>query len=344
MAVQTGSVTMAQAAAHSNEPLVQTISMSLVDMGSVLARDIPFIDKPTIFVNGVRFEGGLPAITWAALNQEGVTVSTAPSAFQEQVYILRNQVDIDEFLARDMTAIRDVRATQVEVLLKSIAFDVNEKFITNRHDTGDANAFVGLRQRIAAGSTYGVRAENLINGGGIDLSLTNLATTAGAPTAGNFFELLDQLLFSVDAPDGSPQVTIYCNEDFKRRLNHAVRTMGTQGGFNQARDMYDRVVDTYKSCIIRDIGRKRDQVSRIITNTELANGLADTGNVCTSIYAVNYSEGHFGGWQFNPLAAGVQNLGRLNTGVQFRTYVSWAGGLINYSTRSIARLYGIKMS
>jgi hypothetical protein len=44
------------------------------------------------------------------------------------------------------------------------------------------------------------------------------------------------------------------------------------------------------------------------------------------------------------LAAGVQNLGRLNTGVQFRTYVSWAGGLVNYSTRSLARLYNLKMS
>jgi hypothetical protein len=314
--------------------------MSLVDAGSVLARDIPFIDQESIFINGVRFEGGLPTIKWAQLNEEGVTVSTAPSAFQEQVFILRNQVDIDEFLARDTNAIRDVRATQVEVMLKAIAYEVNERFITNRHDTGDANCFVGIRNRIANGSVYGVRSENLINGGGTDLTLAAMT----AATAGNFIEQLDQLLFSVDAPDGSPNVVIYCNEVFKRRLNHAVRLMGTTGGFAQDTDMYDRVVDTYKSCPIRDIGRKRDQTSLIITNTELANGLADTGGTWTSIYAVNYSDGHFGGWQFNSLAAGVQNLGRLNTGVQFRTYVSWAGGLVNYSTRSLARLYNLKMS
>src|SRR5260370_382125 len=242
MAVQTGSVTMAQWASLSNEPLVRSVSMSLVDMGSVLARDIPFLQKPSLYVNGVRFEGGLPAITWAALNQEGVTVSTAPSAFQEQVYILRNQVDIDEFLARDENAIRDVRATQIEVLLKSIAFDVNEKILNNRHDTGDANSFVGTRQRIAAGGVYGVRAENLINSG-VNMTLAGMTAT----TAGNFLEQLDQLLFSVDAPDGSPSVVLYCNEVFKRRLNHAVRLLGTQGGFAQSRDMYDRVVDTYKS-------------------------------------------------------------------------------------------------
>src|SRR5260221_6092857 len=127
-------------------------------------------------------------------------------------------------------------------------------------------------------------------------------------------------------------------------MNHAVRLMGTQGRFNQGRDMYDRVVDTFKPCIIRDIGRKKDQVSLIITNTELATGLADTGGTFTSVYAVNYTDGYFGGWQFNPLSAGVQNLGRLNTGVQVRTYISWAGGLINFNTPSIARLFYLHVS
>jgi len=337
MAVQGGSVTMGQWASLANEPLVQAVTWSLVDAGSVMARDIPFSNNETLYVNGVRFEGGLPAIKWAMLNEEGVTVSMAPSAFQEQVFILRNQVDIDEYLVRDRNAIRDVRATQIEGLLRSIAFDFNEKFITNRHDTGDANSIVGIRNRIANGSVYGVRSENLINANGTDLSSTMTAATAGA-----FIEFLDQLLFSVDAPDGSPQVVLYCNEVFKRRLNRAVRTMGTTGGFDQSRDMYDRTVDTYKGCPIRDIGRKRDQVSLIITNTELATGLADTGGTFTSVYAVNYSDGHFGGWQFNPLEA--LDLGRLNTGMQYRTFVSWAGGLINYSTRSLARLFDIKMA
>jgi hypothetical protein len=340
VAVATGSVTMGQWATLSNEPLVQAVTWSLVESGSVIARDIPFSNNESLYVNGVRFEGGLPAIKWAMLNEEGVTVSMAPAAFQEQVYILRNQVDVDEYLVRDRNAIRDVRATQVEGLMRAIAYDFNYKFIVNRHDTGDANAPVGIRQRIALGSVYGVRSENLINASGLDMSAATLATTP--QNANTFLELLDQLLFSVDAPDGSPQVTIYCNEVFKRRLNRAVRGLGTTGGFDQARDMYERVVDTYKSCPIRDIGRQADQVSLIITNTELSTGLADTGGTYTSIYAVNYSDGHFGGWQFNPIQA--LDLGRLNTGMQFRTFVSWAGGLINYNTRSLGRIYGLKMS
>src|SRR5262249_2300196 len=112
--------------------------------------------------------------------------------------------------------------------------------------------------------------------------------------------------------------------------------------FDQSRDMYDRTVDTYKGCMIRDIGRKRDQTTLIIRNTELASGLADTGGTFTSVYAVNYADGHFGGWQFDPLTA--LDLGKSNTGMHVRRLVKWAGGLINYNTRSLARLFNIKMS
>lgn len=339
MAVSTGSVTMAQWAALSNEPLIEAVTWSLIEAGSVMARDIPFVNNESMTVSGVRFEGNLPAIKWAMLNEEGVTVSMAPSAFQEQAFIIRNQVDIDEYLVRDKNAIRDVRATQVEGVLRSIAYDFNEKFISNNHATGDANAPVGIKNRIANGSTYGVRSENLINGG-VDMRAATLISTP--QTANTFLELLDQLLFSVDAPDGSPSVVLYCNEVFKRRLNRAVRGLGTTGGFDQSQDMFGRTVDTYKSCVIRDIGRKRDQSSLIITNTELASGLADTGGTWTSVYAVNYADGHFGGWQFENLVA--KDLGLLNTGMQFRAFITWAGGLVNYNTRSIARLYNIQMS
>lgn len=340
MAVATGSVTMAQWASLSNEPLIEAVTWSLVEAGSVMARDIPFVNNESLTVSGVRFEGGLPAIKWAMLNEEGVTVSMAPSAFQEQAFIIRNQVDIDEYLVRDKNAIRDVRSTQIEGVIRSIAYDFNEKFISNAHPTGDANAPVGLKNRIANGSVYGVRSENLINGSSLDITAATLATTP--QNANTLLELMDQLLFSVDAPDGSPSVVLYVNEVFKRRLNRAVRGLGTTGGFDTSQDMFGRTVDTYKGCQIRDIGRKRDQSTLIITNTELASGLADTGATFTSMYAVNYSDGHFGGWQFNPLQA--RDLGLLNTGMQYRAFLTWAGGLINYNTRSIARLYGLKMS
>jgi Major capsid protein GP7 len=337
MAITTG-LTLAQYASLSNDPLIRGITLSLMDSGSVMARDIPMVTNKTLYVNGARFAGDLPTINWRALNEEGSHVTMVPTPFQEQVYILANYVDIDRYLVEDQNAIRDVRATQTDAVLKAVATDFNDKFLNNNHTSGDVDAPVGLKYRIANGTTYGVNSENLIDAGGTAADMSSIT----AATASAFLEKLDELLFVVDAPDGSPNVVLYCNEVLKRRMNRAVRQLGAGGGFDTSRDQYDRTVDTYKGCPIRDIGRKLDQSELIITNTELATGLADTGSTFTSIYAVNYGDGHFGGWQFDPL--GADNLGLLNNGVQYRTFISWAGGLINYSTRSIARLFDIKMS
>ena len=339
MPVQAGSMTMGQWAMISNNPLVQTVTMALIAGGNVMGRDIPFQNNETLFVNGVRFDGGLPAVNWANLNDDSVTVSSQPSPFQEQAYILRNSIDVDEFMVRDRNAIRDPRSVQLEFYLAGVTYDFNDKFINNDHASGNTKAPVGLRARVNNPTQFGVRSENKIDAGGTAADLSPAGMTAA--TANAFLEILDQALWSVDAPDGSPNVVIYCNEVFKRRINRAVRVMGTQGGFNQAQDMYGRMVDTYKTCPIRDIGRKADQTTLIIPNTETATG-ASGASTFTSLYIVNYNDGYFGGWQYNPLQA--IDLGQLNTGLQFRTYVSWAGGLINYKNRSLARIYDIKMS
>lgn len=337
MPVQSGSMTMGQWAMISNSPLVQSVTMALIAGGNVMGRDIPFQNNETLFVNGVRFDGNLPAVNWANLNDDSVTVSSQPSPFQEQAYILRNSIDVDEFMVRDRNAIRDPRAVQLEFYLAGVTYDFNDKFINNDHPSGNTKAPVGLRYRINNGTVFGVRSENKIDSGGVDLSPAGLS----AATANTLLEYLDQALWSVDAPDGSPNVVIYCNEVFKRRINRAVRMMGTQGGFAQNQDMYGRMVDTYKSCPVRDIGRKADQTTLIIPNTETAAGLPGSSTF-TSLYIVNYNDGYFGGWQYNPLSA--IDLGQLNTGLQFRTYVSWAGGLINYKNRSLARIFDIKMA
>jgi hypothetical protein len=57
---------------------------------------------------------------------------------------------------------------------------------------------------------------------------------------------------------------------------------------------------------------------------------------------VNYGDGKFGGWQMQPLQA--TDVGLLEAGSTYRTLVDWAGGLINQSNRSIARVYNLKYS
>jgi len=198
MAISTSALNLADYALNSNSPEVRAITWSLIDNGAV-AQDIPFITKKALIANGVRFEGNLPAINWAQLNAEGVTVKATPKAYQEQVFTFRNYVDVDKLLVEDENQITDPRATQADAVMKALAYDFNYKFINNNHGTGDANSITGIRYRIDNGSTFGVRSENKIDGGTLDLRRAN-ATQA---TANTLIELLDQLLWRVDSPDGT---------------------------------------------------------------------------------------------------------------------------------------------
>lgn len=336
MAVAANSVSLADYALLSNSPLVRAVTYSLIESGNIM-QDVPLINKKSLTAAGVRFEGNLPTVNWSQLNAEGVTTKGTPTAYQEQVYLIRNYIDVDKMYIMDENAIVDPRSAQVGAYMKSLTYDMNFKFIANDHVTGDANAPVGLKYRINNGGTFGVRSENKIDGGGVDLAQAS-ATQA---TANKFLEFLDQLLWSVGSPEGTG-VTLYMNEVMKRRFAFVIRLMGTSGGFSIVQDQFGRDIQMYKGAVIRDIGYKQDQSTRIITVTELATGAADTGGTYTSIYAVNYSTDYFFGWQFDDI--NVQDLGLLNNGVIYRTLIDWAVGFMNGSTRSIARLYDIKLS
>ena len=336
MAIAAGTVTLADYAQMSNNPLIQAVTYSLILYSNVM-QDVPLNDKKTLIANGVRFEGNLPTVNWSPLNAEGVTTKGTPTPYQEQAYIIRNYIDVDKFLVEDENAITDPRATQSEAFLKALTYDMNYKFFKNDHLTGNINAPLGLRYRIDNGGTYGVRPENKIDAGGVNLAQSGITSAS----ANAFLEFLDQLLWSVDSPDGTG-VILYMNEVMKRRFNFALRTMGTNGGFSIVQDQFNRTVEMYKGAVIRDPGYQIDQATRIITTTELANGSADTGGTYTSIYAVNYSTDHFHGWEFNP--PNVQDLGLIYNGAVYRTLIDWAVGFINDSTRSIGRLYDIKLA
>jgi hypothetical protein len=336
MAISTSAVNLADYALMSNSPMVRAISYSLIDNGSVI-QDIPLVTQASLVANGVRFEGNLPTVAWAALNSEGTTTKGTPTAYSEQVYLIRNYIDVDRMYVEDINAIVDPRAAQVGAYMRSLTYDFNFKFLKNDHVTGDANAPVGLRYRIDNGGTFGVRPENKIDGGGVDLSQPN-ATQA---TANKFIELLDQLLWSVNSPEGNG-VVLYMNEVMKRRFAFVVRLMGTSGGFTTMTDQFNRTIQMYKGAIVRDVGYKQDQSTRIITVTETSTGAADTTGTYTSIYAVNFGTDFFFGWQFSEPK--FEDLGLINNGVLYRTNISWAIGLMNASTRSIARLFGIKLS
>lgn len=349
MAVATQAVNLAQYAQMSNNPMIMAVTDSLIDYGNV-AVDIPMYTQASLIANGARWEGNLPTVNWRPLNAEGQTTSGTPSPYQEQAYILTNYIDTDKYLVLDKNQIGSPRANQVNAYLKGKTYDFNFKFFKNDHVTGDSNAPVGIRYRIDNGGQFGVRPENKIDCGGATADISQAGLTA--KTGIIFFEMLDQLLWSVDAPDGTG-VVLYMNDYVIRRLNSVVKFLGTSGGFDISKDQYNRTLTTYKNAIIRDPGVKADQTTRIIAGNAIPAGAGSVGETAagvdstgasanfTSIYAVNYSEGHFYGWQFSEI--NVQDLGLINNGVIYRTLIDWAIGLMNDSTRSLGRLYDIKI-
>src|SRR5258708_930365 len=355
MAIGAGTVTLADYALLSNQPLVQAVTYSLILYANIM-QDIPLLERATLQVNGTRFEGNRATVNWVPINSEGTSTHGQPTPDKEQAYIVRNYIDVDKFIVQDINQIVEPRAAQTEAYLKGLSYDFNFKFFKNDHITGDVNAPVGLRARLddaAVANKFGVRPENKIDASGLDISQATLVTT---PSNGNkLVELLDQLLWSVDSPDGQG-VILYMNDNMKRRLNFMLRALGTQGGLDQSKDMFDRVIQMYKGAIIRDPGVKADQATRIILgpaqagvtgqNGETATGADGTTNTTpnyTSIYAVNYGTDHFFGWQFTD-GPNVEDLGLINNGVIYRTLIDWPVGFMNSSTRSIGRLYNIKIS
>lgn len=352
MAIGAGTVTLADYANMSNQPLVQAVSMSLIDYGNVL-QDVPMPTHATLQQNGVRIEGSLPTVTWRPLNAESVSVKGTPTPYQEQVYIMGNYIDVDKFLVLDQNQIVEPRALQTQIYLKALTYDVNFKFFKNDHITGDQNAWVGLRARIddAAGlNRFGVRPENKIDCGGATADISQAGVTS--KTGGAFLEMLDLLLWSVDSSNGDG-ITLYMNDYMMRRLDFVLRFMGTSGGLDQSKDQFNRTITSYKGAVIRDPGVKADQTTRIIAGNAIPAGSGSVGETAagadstgasanfTSIYAVNFGLDHFFGWQMQEI--NVQDLGLINNGVIYRTLIDWAVGFLNSSTRSIGRLFDIKI-
>lgn len=335
MAIGAGTVTLADYAQMSNAPLVQSVSYSLILYSNVL-QDIPITTKPTLTINGSRFEGNLPSPNWSQLNAEGVTTRGTPSPYAEQAYILRNYIDVDKFIVMDQNQIVDPRGVQSEAYLKGFTYDMNFKFFKNDHVNGDANAPVGIRWRIDNGSTFGVRSENKIDAGGLDITQATLGTTS--VNGNKLLEYMDQLLWSVDSPDGTG-VVLYANEVFIRRFNFALRQLGTSA-LDITQDNFNRTITKYKNATFRDPGYKVDQSTRVLTITETSAG-ADGSSNYTSVYAVNYGLDHFSAWQMAPM--NVQDMGLIYNGAIYRTLIDWAVGLANASTRSLGRLYDIKI-
>jgi hypothetical protein len=336
--VDSSAMTLSDYAVMSNSPLVMAITMSLIQNGSILA-DIPFITRPTMLVNGVRWQDNLPSPSWQKANTDPTVTTGKPTAYQEQAYIVRNAIDTDLVYLQDINRIGDTRASRLNAYLRGLSYDYNDKFINNDHLSGEDDCFVGMRYRLDNYATYGLVSEMKIDAGGVDMTQSGM-TSASANT---MVETMQQVLDYMGLPDGDG-VVFYCNDTLRRRLDRAVRVLGAGAGWNTVVDAFGRSITKFKNARIVDIGRKADQSTRIILNTETSAGAAGASTY-TSMYAVSYGEDRLVGWQFAPLGESIQDIGMIgNGGAINRIMINWVNGILPQHTRCISRIYDIKIS
>lgn len=344
MAIDANALTLVDYAQMRNDPLVTKIVMSLFDVGN-LVDDIPLMTSETLVQMGVRFVDNLPVPTWRQLNQLPTITKGVPTPWQEQLYIVSSQFQMEKRFLREKNAIQDPMEVQFNAWMEAWAYTWNNIFFNNAHDgTGDANAPVGIKARITNPTQYGVASDmavNGINGATIDLS------TVTASSANDLIDGVNQLLINMNAPDGNG-VVLYMNEKLNIRFLRAIRSLGAGGGFNMEKDAFGRQIEYYRQAKIRRAGRLVDQVSQVLGDensdgTAYANGNSSYPGRYASIFGVRYGKETFAGWQDCELKP--QNLGIDPTnGVMVNALVDWGVGLWQSHTRALGRLYNIKIS
>lgn len=339
MAVDANALSLSEFATQSNDPQAQEAAFIFIKAGSVF-QDMPLITDPTMKKNGNRFIDNLAAPDWVPLNSEPTIVKSKATPFSEQIWIMRNGIDVDEILAADKNAAGNFVNQQSTAYLKGVAFDLNDKIINNNHMTGDPDAFVGWRARLDNPSVYGNNPACKIDCGGVDLS-TSGQTSA---TTSSLVSFIQQGLDEMGESEGDG-CSAYFNDDTIRRIEKGIRQMGAGGGWDMSKDAYGRSLTTYRNCKIRRIGRKAPlpggvQTVQIISSTETAAGL-DGASTYTSGYIAKYGEDSLCGWQPWPLKPRPEY--RLDSGVISRVLFSWACGIWQPDTRALVRLFDIKV-
>lgn len=341
MAADTLALSLVDLATTHQDPLVTEVALSMIDAGAWF-QDIPVYYDKTFIQNGLRVTDSLPSPDWVPLNTDPTTVKSNPSPYQEQLYIFRNKVEVDHLAMEEKNQIEDPMDLRVRLALKGATYDLNDKLINNNHTTGDADCFVGIRERLSSEAAWGCNAACRIDAGAVDMRLANMT----AATFNTFMSYIDRLLDEMDSSDGEG-VTIIVNDTLGQRMDFGARQFANSGGFGNDKDKIGRTVKMYKGAKIRRCGRKAPTKSgaavsqaQVITSTETSAG-ADGASTHTSLYAIKPGKNQFYGWSFAPTAPKKANL--KDGGVMYETLIEGSMGLKQPNTRAVGRIFGINL-
>ena len=306
-------------------PLTQAVIRTWREASPILEM-LKFKTSDNLSEKVIRY-GTLPTAPWRNIGESFTQVKVAPDSVEERLYFMGAKMDIprEYNIAKSLV---NQRAVQEEAIMKAVAFGFNEAFFVNTPEA-DPKAIVGLWYRLVNDFAAG----QSVDGGGLDIS----PNTAVATWILQLFDLVENLLSKVD---GNPSdKVLFMNSTFYMRFQSACRNSNL---LDSGTDQLGRQFLTYGKGgpKIVDIGYKVDQATKIMPDTELANGTALTGATFSSMTCARFGEPYVAGWcQEMPNA---EDKGETEDGVNLRTIVRFSPGLYISSPRAVARLYDVQ--
>jgi len=328
----------------SNSPQVTKVFTPYINLNSFISF-MPFETNASLSVKTAIYDG-----KYAPTVSDGwVPTSTAPGETDGKfetstanVYFHRKQIKIDSALSRAPDFIGDPLGMQVGIYSDALIRETQIKFFENDIVTGNSNCYDGIIGRFAKASDYGIPSELSVDMGGLDLSMSGMSLT----NAEKIMRSIDDVLAPMSQGSYYGGIVAWCNDKMLNAINAAIRKLGAGAGFETTTDAFDRKIASYNGALFVDAGYRYPlrSLSRIITNTQSADGLSQTGSTKTSIYFTKFAqEGGISGWFNRPLDQIYlfQSPQNDSSGIFNKVTIDMGIGLIQSSPLALARLYNI---
>lgn len=317
-----GAVALAEAAKLSQDNLQRGVIETFVQESVVLDR-IPLLE---IEGNAYAYneEAELPGVEFREVNAAYEESTGTYNQATEKLVILGGDADVDTFVAKTRSNLNDQRAEADRMKVKAASYKYQDTFINGDVEV-DPLAFDGLKKRLTGSQVIDAAEDGLsVLGEGEGAAATE--------ERHSFLDKLDELLAAVT---GGAEV-LYMNSNVLAWLRSSAR----REGFHEAdRDEFGRVVDRYNGIPMLNIGETAAGAN-IIPQTEKQ---GESGEVCSSIYAVRFGSGE-GDRAVTGLTNGgveVRDLGEQDAKPAYRTRIEFFCGLAVFGPGA-ARLRGVK--
>jgi len=327
-------VTLVDMAMLEKNPLRKGVLMTLLEEPFVIDR-IPWENTGALSVT-VTYVSGVPTVSFRNVNEPPANVEASTAQFQETLKVMEVNVDVDSVLLKPTNLIQNPRTLQTQVVVKGIAYTVNDLFINGSPVTNVKDP-TGLKYRCENDARFwGGATSGNDRGQVLDVAGATVVTNDATRLA--WLDNIDDVMFRVDAHKPSFAVL---NKQTLLRLRSTLRALKL---LDTTKDQFDRRIDVYADCPLLDIGVKAAGAilgkasDQILLHNGETSPFSTTGST-SSLYMVRTGDAYVQGIQLGALS--TDDLGQLKDSPHLvRTNIQWILGFYVGQARSFSRLCG----